>query len=235
MGIGGVFSYIIGSIALSVIANYIYYWLTGRNFLGLIVIRPFKIRTIKSSRSNSFKSDSNIVMWECGTIMCWVYVTPLGEGIRDLKNNRYIFGHITKADPNSTYYNRFSMGCLGKKGEKRWEVTLTNNDAKSSLLTIKDKLETGWHHFAISWNRKKKKVEFFIDKGDNGHDFKPISNWPEKIGENLVIGGWAKEHDFHYCNTSIAYPEIINKCLNCKSRKVMKSLKRKPVEPPTDV
>jgi len=193
------------------------------------IIRIFSdIREISSSKKNSHKTSANYVMWECGTILCWVYVNPLDKGIRDLQNNRYVFAHMTKAEPNSIYYNRFSMGCLGKNGEKRWEVTLTNDNAVQSKLTIPDKLETGWHNFVFSWSRSKSEMIFFIDRGKKGNDLKSNTNWPEELGSNLVIGTWATDNDGHYCNTKIAYPEIINKYLDCDSPEIIEHFKRKP-------
>ena len=88
--------YIIGCICISVIANYIYFWLSGKSFLSflswnkdkIINLSLFDISKIKSSLSNCFKIESDVVMWECGTIMCWVYVNPCGEGIRELNKHR---------------------------------------------------------------------------------------------------------------------------------------------------
>lgn len=195
------------------------------------IFRPFsEVREINSSKRNSCKIDSSYVLWECGTIMCWVYVSPPSEGIRELKKHRYIFAHITgyQSTPQLLYYNRFSLGCLGKNEAKRWEVTLTNKNGKSSTLTIADKLETGWHHFMFSWNRKEKQMSFFIDLGEHGNVLKPVSNWPEKTGNNLTIGTWATDNDGHYCNTKIAYPKIINKSLDCNFFEVIENFNRKP-------
>lgn len=193
------------------------------------IIRPFpEVRDINSIKKNSYKTSSEFIMWEQGTVMCWVYVNPEGEGIRDRQNNHYILGHITKAESNSIYYNRFSIGCLGKSNPKRWEVTLTNNKAEQSTLPIQDKLVTGWHHFMCSWNRKKNEMNFLIDKGEKGNNFsQSMMYWPEKAGDKLVIGAWASDHEGHYCNTKIAFPEIINKYLSHDSPEVIDNYAKK--------
>jgi len=225
------------SIITGIVANFIYCRISNKrfwHFLSFIpgmnkndIIYPFSgIREMDSSKNHSCKINSDCVRWECGTIMCWVYVDPIGEGIRDSQNNRYIFAHTTTPG-KSPYYNRFSLGCLGKD-EKSWEVILTDNKTVPCKLSIRDKLKTGWHHFTFSWNRTKSEMLFFIDKGLEGNDLKPITNWPEKFADNLVIGAWATEHDCHYCNTRIAYPVIIKKYLDCNSPEVIKHFNKKP-------
>lgn len=186
---------------------------------------------ITSSNMNRLKIESGFLLWEKCTLVMWVLVPPKGQGFRDSPSNRYLLAHHTgNADEKGIrFHNQFCVRHSSTR--KRWEVTFSDNNAEytSAPLAIADGVTTGWHHFMISWDRNKPRIEFKIDDGKSGNDFaNSLSNWPEKAVDNASVGAWMSDWGGHYCETQIYQFLIFDDYLESTDSVIRQHINNKP-------
>ncbi|MBP9503276.1 MAG: hypothetical protein KBF17_14035 [Candidatus Promineofilum sp.] len=187
---------------------------------------------ITASKKNRLKIDSSFLLWEQCTLLLWVLVPPLGQGLRDSPSNRYLCAHHTGSadEKGNRFFNQFSIRHTVVR--ERWEVTVSNNQGaySSHPLKVPDALESGWHHFLIAWDRSEAKAVFLIDGGGGGSDLSRsiISSWPDRLSEKLTVGAWDSDYDGHYCETKLAHMVLIDSYLDSIDPIVKDHIGRKP-------
>jgi hypothetical protein len=159
---------------------------------------------ISSTRRNELRIGSDFLLWDQCTLMLWVLVPPLGAGLRDAPHYRYLVAHHTGDAEDLQNYNAFA---LRYTPDHHWEVVFSNNKAQyaAEALRIDDRLEPGWHHFLITWDRLKPELLFLIDRGRRGGNRSEIflAYWPERLSENAVLGAWMPAYEESYCDTKL--------------------------------
>lgn len=204
----------------------------GLVFLGFGPKRTYfpEPRLISSDKKNQRKIDSQFLFWEKCTIMMWVLVPPEGEGLRDSPDYRFLLGHHTgRIEDRYAYYNQFS---LHRNSENAWEVTFSNNEGEytSSPLLIADRLDTGWHHFLVAWDRSSHNSElvFAIDGGRRNDISKSTDCWPERLEDKVCVGAWMNDWHGNYCETKLYQLLIFDDFLEVTDSATKKHLKQKP-------
>lgn len=196
-----------------------------------VIEETLQPQEINGETKNRITIAGDFLLWEKCTILIWVWVTPKGVDLRDAPSNRYILAHHTgfANREKETFKNQF---CFRYSLRKAWQVTFSNEGGEypNRPLNIDDALETGWHQFLISWDKTKPSLRLLIDGGKNGSDLitSSLKSWPEKIGDNVIVGAWPSNWDGHYCNTKIYLLQIINDCLLATDKVVIDHYQRKP-------
>jgi hypothetical protein len=183
---------------------------------------------------NRFPINSDFLDWEKATVLLWVKIPPLGQGLRDNKSNKYILAHNTGVDHERgwPYNNRFSLGRFLDPGY--WAVTISRNNAeeeKEQTLGFDDHLEPGWHQFMISWDRSKKNMEFIIDGSFTKKEFAPkdmLNHWPVQLTGKVYVGAWTTDWENFYCDTFLYLLEIFDDFLDTDSKEVKEHKRKKP-------
>lgn len=169
---------------------------------------------IMGEKKNRLVITSEFILWEKCTILVWIYVTPQGSGIRNAPHNRYIFGHHTGNHPTIKWRDK-NVFAMRYSLNNKWVVIFNNATADESdaTLSVDDKLNTGWHHFLISWDKSKPSVNLLIDEGLSGNDLLEEAfrnHYPELRADNISVGSWPNNWEGHYCETQLYNLQIIN-------------------------
>jgi len=170
---------------------------------------------ISSERKNKQPIPANFIQWDECTLMVWVYIPPLGDGVRDGNKNRCLFSHTTGHNDAWANFNGFT---LRHNEHNQWHFSFSNSKARyaSKPLLIEDSLDAGWHHFLLQWNKFIPELKLLIDKGVRGsarsNTF--LSYWPEKNAENITVGAWENGDSNSYCETKLLSLWVCNKYLS---------------------
>lgn len=168
-----------------------------------------------------FHLSSEFILWDEATIMFWIYVTPVGYGIRSVNHNqsRYILCHYTNIVDNKKHVNWFS---LRYSTEQQWQLNISGKDGNPWTLRIGDRLDSGWHHFMVSWSRKEDKISCYVDLGEKNAgavvEKFPVQFWPTEASNPVIFGIWPnyKKSTFRSdrcCNTKIYQMVVKNEYL----------------------
>lgn len=185
---------------------------------------------ISASRENRQKIESSFLLWPECSIMMWVWVPPKGQGLRDSPSNRYLLAHHTgEGEQKDSYRNQFAL--RHSSARSRWELQTSNGKAEyGRSLAVKDGLEPGWHHFAMSWDRSARKQLMLVDGGDAGNDLllNGFGHWPEQVADAVVVGGWVSGWHGHYCQTRICELLIFDRFLAQGDDAIRNHMRSKP-------
>lgn len=183
---------------------------------------------ISASSLNALKINADFLLWPECCVMLWVLVPPKGEGLRDSPSNRYLLAHHTgQVEGTEKFRNQFALRHSSTR--RSWECETSNNMAEyGPSLAATDGLESGWHHFLISWSRAQPKRILLIDGGRAGSDVSSAAmvNWPERAGK-LFIGTWVSEWHEHFCETKIASLRVVDRFLSADDTEVHDHLQLK--------
>lgn len=152
---------------------------------------------------------SNEIQNTCGTISVWIYIHKVGEGIRQLENNRYIFASAT--DVNGPYKNVFAL-CHGPQKkynpptDPSWKIWLVNEKGEGKAWSYPDggEFTPGWHLMIVRWDYAAQLIEFIVNKKVIISETGYIKYWPKKYQDRVFIGCWPNKAKIHFVNTYLA-------------------------------
>lgn len=123
---------------------------------------------------------------QAGTISLWVE-TPASYPPSSTGRHYLLAASANPADPARVYSGTLALrhDMLGPADTPQWSFW-TEGPAGRDLLAVPDTLASGWHHFAISWERSSGTKQLFID-GQLAASVTGVS-LPEDLGPLLQIG-----------------------------------------------
>lgn len=155
---------------------------------------------------------TGVVAEKAGTVSVWVFVDGPERGIRNLKNNRYLFAQASNGGRSRArggeriYTDVFAMSCspVGKSREERiWRFQVTNSEGQKVTLRIPDELASpAWHHFAVRWDHSAPVLEFLVDGAVVGRSEDYLAAWPVSQGD-LTFGTWPTKSSVHYIESRL--------------------------------
>lgn len=181
---------------------------------GLRHIQPHLVTSADRSSATTFPS--TFLKSATGGVSIWVLIPKLGEGIRMLANNRYIFAHATHSEP---YKNVFAL-CLGPAnpnasslGEARWKLWLADSKGRRRRFQSPDpeELQPGWHHFLVRWNHTLPRLEALIDGTVIIREDDYLAFWPQSFTQHIHLGAWPiREWGVHFAETCFWRSQVLS-------------------------
>lgn len=160
--------------------------------------------------------DSSPLKQRTGTIMFWVFLNNKGEGIRNLKNNRYLFS--CAFDYKEPYHQVVALA-IGPKTysspqDRLWRLWIKGKNDIEKVWTCPDSLSLGqgWSHITVRWDFDRyNKMEVLVNGSVIITAETPHKYWPTEISPHLYFGTWASRNSIHYIETSLSRVLITNK------------------------
>jgi class 3 adenylate cyclase len=170
-------------------------------------------RIVESFRAFAFRKS-------IGTLSLWVCLEEVGQGIRQLNNNRYLFACVRRAKPR--YKNVFAL-CHGPmrfnpSAEPSWKLWLADEDGRERIWSCPDggRFSPGWHLFIVRWNHNEDVLEMLIDGKSHIKATDYLQYWPKGRADHAHIGYWPLSGAHHCANTSLARLQIVQSCVDDK-------------------
>lgn len=147
-----------------------------------------------------------------GTVGVWCFVDDPGRGIRDLKNNRYLFaqagngGRQATIGPTRAYIDVFALSCSPvdkTRTSLMWRFAISNSSGERETLKVDDSLSSpGWHHFTVRWDHSVPTLEFVLDARVVANSASYRRCWPTPLGA-LKFGSWVTGNAVHFIESQI--------------------------------